>query len=245
MRNFLTLWIVSVILCSCSSSKGLVKSLSKYNFSLNYPHNSDIVECERQIKIAIGAVRIDSLDMLTKVSKTKRSVYPFIFYNSVTEKFWINLGQNSLEQPFQGFFINSFFDESDRTGCYTIVDDPKEADYVIDFIIKDYKTESVYQMENQVFFLIWYYITNFQESGFSALTDMEVQVRFIGRSGRSEKTYTLKKEMPLYKGNYDSIDDLRYLFMANMVKSLSITTKECIETIIKDINLIVRYEPEE
>jgi hypothetical protein len=237
--------MVGLILCSCSSSKGLVKSLSKYSFSLDYQHDSDIVECERQIKIAIGAVRTDSFDVLTKVSKTKRSVYPFIFFNSFTEKFWVNLGQNSLKQSFPDFFTGSFYKESDRTGCYTIVDDPKDADYVIDFILKDYETESVYQMKNQVFFLIFVYMTSYQESGFPAFTDMKVQVRLTGFSGRSEKTYTLKKEMPWYGNNYRNTDDLRYDFMANMAESLSITTKECIETIIKDINSVILYKPKE
>jgi len=234
-----------MILCSCSSSKSLIKDLSKYSFLLGYPYDSDIIECERNVKIAIGAVRTDSIDLLTYVNKTKRSVYPFIFYNLFKENFWVRLGQNSLEQSFPDFFLDSFLRESFRTGCYTVVNDPKEADFVIDLILKDCKTESVYQMKSQALFLIYYYMTIYNEYAFSAFTDMEVQIRIIGRSGRSEKTYKLKKEMPWTGSADDYFDDLRYDFMANMAESLSMTTKECIEMIIRDINLIIRYEPEE
>jgi hypothetical protein len=245
MKKILTLGVFCIILCACSSSESLVKSLSKYSFSPDYPYEGNVVECERKVKIAIGAIRADSLDMLTKINKTETKIYPFIIFNSFTENFRVNLGQNSLEKSFTAFFTDSFLEESKWTGCYTIVDDPKNADYVVDFILKNRKTESIYQMKNQILFLLWFYMANYQESASSAFTGMEVQVRLIGRAGRSEKIYTLEREMPWHGSRYEKTDDLRYHFMENMVKSLSMTTRECIEMIIKDINLTVRYKSEE
>ncbi|MDR0505904.1 MAG: hypothetical protein LBH32_03670 [Dysgonamonadaceae bacterium] len=245
MKKFLLMLTSGIILCSCSSPKNLLKSLSNHRFSLDYPYNSEIIDCDQKVKIAIGAAKFDSFSALTNVSKVKRSAYPFIFINTFSEEFWINLGQSSLEESFSDFFVTSFFRESRRTGCYEIVDNPKDADYVVDFILKDVKTESVYKIHDLVIFLGCYYLTNHRESGSKANTSMEIQLRLIGESGRWEKTYMLEKEMPLYGNNYHDIDGLRYNFMENMAESLSITTQECIEMIIKDINLNILYKKAE
>ncbi|MDR0547487.1 MAG: hypothetical protein LBG77_07905 [Dysgonamonadaceae bacterium] len=245
MKKILIFGVVSIVLCACSSSKELVNSLSKHSHRLGYKHDSKITECERKVKIAIGAVRADSFDIFTRVSKTRRSLYPFIVINSFVENFWVRLGQNSLQQRFPDFFLDSFLEESERTGCYTIVDDPKEADYVIDFILKDHTTEAKYRMTSNSLFLISYYATSYQESGSPATTRMEIQIRLTGRSGRSEKTYTLEREMPQKRPGWPDSGHPRYDFMANMAESLSMTAKECIEMIINDINLNVKYRTEE
>ena len=86
---------------------------------------------------------------------------------------------------------------------------------------------------------------NYRESASPALTSMEVQVRLIGHLGRSEKFYTFEREIPWYGGNYKNVGDLRYDVMANMAESLSMATKECIETIITDLNLTVQHRPKE
>ncbi|MDR1782809.1 MAG: YidC/Oxa1 family insertase periplasmic domain-containing protein [Dysgonamonadaceae bacterium] len=243
MRKNLLLMSVSMLLFACTSSKNLEKNLSRERLFLPYLTENISVKCDKNVKIALGAVRLDSIAAQTKVYKNKKYVLPLLFYNGIDEEMWVRLGQNSYEQLFPDYFADVFFQQSESRGCYTLVDNAKDADYVIDFNIVNYNTEAKYSSSSSTLFLFWELTANKEETAFGANTSIDVRMRLTAKNGiRFEKTVYADDAQPLYEKTEKDFEKLQFFFQENMVKSLSAATKQCAEQIVGEINNRLKLE---
>jgi len=233
--------LIAILAVSCSQTKMFQKSISSYNIPIEYLHDSKKtnVSAIDSITIRLNNVPIDSI---TTVSKLKGLVLPFIVFNYSEVNMSVKLGQSSIEKPYDDFFLTSFIEESKRTGRFGIANQPKQdSTYTLDITIDTCSTLSKYRRSNTVIFLLFAYSMSFNEIGFPAETNLQVSTKL--RKGDlvvAEKNYRITKTQPFLQSRNVSIEKLRSDFTANMVESLSLCTKQCIEDMIHDVNNSIR-----
>ena len=239
----LSLLLIPLFLVSCSESKMLLKSLNKYQASLEYLHDTEINECDKSARVLFAAFDNQAFDSLTSVSKINHKVLPFLIYNYEEVNLAVNLGQSSLEKNYYEFFRQSFAVESQRAGCYYLTDNPTDSKYIVEIVFDNCKIDSKYQRNSTVLFFLIAYSMSFQEIGFPAKTNLALNVK-VKESDKLifEKNYSIDKEQPFIKSQMRDVNKLRSDFVTNMAESLSLSTKDCIEQIIFDINQVLEKE---
>jgi hypothetical protein len=217
-----------------------MKSLIKYQVPVDYLHDSKITDCDKSTKISMAKFEQPIFDPFLSVKKTNSKVLPFIFFNHIEMNYAVKLGENSIDRDYSLFFNESFAIESQRIGCYSLTDKPIENDYTLEIVYDSCKTISKYQKSSTILFLIFAYSMSSQEFGFPAQTELSVRVTL--RKGDKmifEKSYRIKKMQPFIPSDNKNINVMHLDFVSNMAESLSLGTKECIEQIIQDINLMI------
>jgi hypothetical protein len=80
-----------------------------------------------------------------------------------------------------------------------------------------------------------------QEAGSPSQTDLNLNVKLIKDNNLVfEKVYSIDRRQPFINLQSRDVDKLRSDFVNNMVESLSLSTKECIQRIVKDINQVIK-----
>lgn len=239
--KFLYISIIAFMVLSCSEAKMLQKSLGKFDAPIGYLHDSKITDCPKTDSLVVW-LNNQSLDSVTNVSKINTKVLPFLVFNYTEVNMKVKLGQSSLQQKYDDFFAGSLADETKRTGCFAITDqEPKDSYYTLDITIDTCTTNSKYQRSTTVLFLFFAYSYSFQEAGFPAQTNLKVSARLKkGNDLVAEHTYVIDRTQPFIPNPNRNITNLRADFTANMVESLSLSTKQCVEEIILDVNKALR-----
>ncbi len=239
--RLISIFITAFFAISCSETNMLQKSLLNLKAPAAYLHDSRIVNCNKTDSVSI-IFNNKPLKSLTKVSRLKGIILPLIVFNYFETNMKVELGQNSIEENYNDFFINSLVDESRRTGCFGISDSiATHSNYSLEITIDTCKTFSRYQSTRTILFLFFAYSMSFNERGFPAETNLYVTVKLKkGNDLVSEKSYAINKTQPFLPAQNLSIDKLREEFNTNMVESLSLSSKECIEAIINDLNLLLQ-----
>jgi len=238
MSKFIKIIAALILLASCSESKMLENSLSNYDASIDYLHDSKINNCIKKDTIFINSLSKLNLDTFTSVSKINKIFLPFIIYNYDKINMRVKLGQSSIEQPYSTFFVNSLISESNRSACFvTKKDKPDINQYSLEISIDSCKTVSVYQRRTIVIYYFVGYIKGFQELGFPAKTNLNVNI-ILRKHDKIviTKNYNIDWVQPFEFGWSRDIEKARSNFTTNMAESLSLSTKKCIENIIKDLN---------
>jgi len=173
-------------------------------------------------------------------------VLPLIIYNSQETDLAVTLGQSSIERNYIDFFKESFKRESQRTGCYSLTDEKDDDAYLLEVRFVTCLTKSRYQQRYLLLFLFFAASVSVQEIGYPSQTDLILDVKLIkGNNSVFEKKYSVIRAQPFINAQTRKLEKLRSDFVTNMVESLSLSSKEGIERIIKDINLIIQSVPEE
>jgi hypothetical protein len=238
--NRLILLLIPLFFVACSESRMLLESLNKYQSSLEYLHDSKINECDKSAIVSLAVFDNHAFDSLTSVSKINQKVLPLLIYNYEEINFAVNLGQSSLEQNYYEFFKQSFAMESQRTGCYSFTDNPTDSKYTVEIVFDTCKISSKYQRNSTIIFVWVAYSISFQEIGFPAISNLALNVKMKKEDNLIfEKNYSIEKQQPFINAQIRDVNKLRYNFVTNMAESLSLSTKDCIEQIIFDINQVI------
>jgi len=235
--RFLYISIFALIVVSCSESRMLQKSLGNFNAPIGYLHDTKIIDSPKTDSLIVW-LNNKSLDSITNVSKINAKILPFLVFNYSEVNLKVKLGQSSIQQKYDDFFSSSLIDESNRTGCFGISNlDSNDSLYTLDITIDTCSTYSKYQRSTTVLFLFFAYSVSASELGFPAETNLKVSTKLKkGNVLIAEKSYAIKRTQPFIPSSNKSVNNLRADFTANMVESLSLSTKQCVEDIINDVN---------
>jgi len=236
----------SLLLISCSHTKMLTRSLQKSKAPISYLHDSEIIEFDKTKTISLGNFNNQIIDSITNVIVTKRIIIPLLVFNYFDRKYDVSLGQSNLDQNYTDFFKNSFIAESHRSGKYSFVDS-NVSDYILDIKIDRCNTTSKYQTTITDVYLGDYVMTTVKEKGFPSESKLVLSVKLKSKNKVVfEKDYEFDKTRAFSRLRssqaytsrtfFNNNNVIRTFFITNMVETLSLNTKECIELIIDDIN---------
>ena len=237
LRNLVCISVIAFISLSCSDTKKLHQILSDYEVTIGYLHDTKMENYPASDSLIVR-INKNALDSLLTVTMIQSSVYPFILVNYSDVSMKVHLGQNSLEQPYSDFFTKSFIEESKRTGHFGVTNRPiTESIYTLDISIDTCMTHSVYKRIIYVAFPYFRPFSNYKELGDPAETNLHVTATLKkGNSIIAVKKYDLSRSQPLLTTYKEGFDKFHSDFMVNMVQSLSLCTKQCIEEMVTDIN---------
>ncbi|HEY4788172.1 MAG TPA: hypothetical protein VIH57_19090 [Bacteroidales bacterium] len=226
--------IIVLIAVSCSPTKSLQNHLNLYELPIGYIHDTKEINCHKFDSLIIN-LKNKPLDSVLTVSLKHRHVRFLVFYVSRDIKMNIELGDDVLEQPYSEFFLSSLKEESKRTGCFAISNKAAgDSLYTLDITMDTCKTNADYQYQESDLLSYSKMKVNFypSETYIHVFTSLR-----RGRTFITEKAYTFKRRQPylVTQNKNMSLDDL----MSNMVESLSLSTKECVERIVNDVNLSI------
>jgi hypothetical protein len=216
----------------------LQKSLSKYKVPIDYLHDSKKNICVKKDTVYINDLLKLIIDSNTTVSKINYTLIPLIFFNYEETNLLVKLGQSSIKPKYNDFFINSFLTETQRSGCFISKNQlPKNNQYILEISIDSCKTESIYQMKSTLIFLLIAFSSRSREIGFPSTTILNANL-ILRKDDKIllKKNYNIERQQPFIISNVKNTDQLRSDFTTNMVESLSLTTKQCIENIVSDLN---------
>lgn len=233
----IVLLLFPLFLISCSESKILLTRLNKHQAPLGYLHDSKILDCNKSSSLTLSKVDNRAFDTLTSVSKINQKVYPFLIYNYAEINLAVSLGQNSLEQNYPDFFKKSFILESQRTGCYSLSDNSNESVYTVEITFDTCKINTIYQKKTSIIFLLFAYSINTQEIGLPSKAKLALNVKLKKNDNLMfEKNYLIERTQPFLNSKNNNANKFSSDIISNMAESLSLSTKDCIEQIINDIN---------
>ena len=113
-------------------------------------------------------------------------------------------------------------------------------DYILEFRFDTCQTKSKYQTKAVIVFVLVAFGMSGQEIGFPSETYLDLNVKLIKDHNLVfEKTYSINRMQPFINAQTRDVEKLRSDFLTNMVESLSLSTKECIQRIVKDINQVI------
>jgi hypothetical protein len=234
--RFLIILILAVTIVSCEEPKMLQKSLKEFSAPIGYLHDSKMSD---SIKVDSLSITFNNfpLDSITTVKKINRMLLPFLIFNYYEVNMGVKLGQKSIQQPYYNFFVRSFIEESKRSGNFGIVS-LDDTHYSLEITIDSCLTRSKYKRTNMIVFYMLGYIMSYNERGFPAETNLYVSTKLRkGKDILAEKSYSIYNSQPFIVHQYNNdLKRLRFDFTTNMVESLSLGTKDCIEKIIGDVN---------
>ena len=235
--RILIISLMTLFVLSCSNVRMLEKSFNKIKAPIEYLHDSRISDNKKTDSIYVS-FNIMPLDNQTSVTKIDGTTIPLLFFNHISTDVKVVLGQNSIKQNYNNFFISSFFDESSRTGNYILSNQPSNSSsYSMVITVDSCITQSQYMKSSTSIFLLLAYSFSSTEAGLAAATNLKVtSVLKKGDIIINKKSYSIYNTQPFLKTQSESIDEMRSDFISNMAESLSLGTKECIEKIITDIN---------
>ena len=236
MRN-ITIALLALVLVSCSETKMLQKSLRTFNSSISYLHDSPTSSCPRTKQVLIN-IQNTPLDTVTTVSRLPGLVLPFIFFNYFETNLKVKLGQSSIQEDYTNFIKSSLSEESKRSGCFSVTNQiTNDSTYTLDLTIDSCNTVSKYSRTYMFMYLVIAYSWSWSESGSPAETNLQLSAKL--RKGNTllyEKKYAVRRTQPFINSTRVNSNKLRADFTTNMVEGLSLSTKECTEQIVADIN---------
>jgi len=238
MAKFIYLIFFSFLMVACSQTKMLQKSLDKISMPLDYSYDIQPSICSKKDSLVVFFNGIP-WNTPTKVSKRRGKCFPFLIVNYFESNMGVSLGKNSVYPDYNDFFFDSMLDECYRSGCFTVCYDSTFSDsvYKLTLSIDTCETKSNYRTSTTILYFIYAYSTSYFEKGYPAETHLSISARLSkGESLIFDKTYSVERKKPFSSIRGGDTNQLRTDFVANMVESLSLSSKECIEAIVEDIN---------
>ncbi len=235
-----TLFIVlSFSMSACVSSTTLYKGLTSSRSSLNYLQDSPITEKQGSDTIAITTPKItDSKFSYTgDLRNVRQSAVPLLIYNSwVTEHEYI-LGQNVIKENVTDFVQNATIQEASRTGnFYTLSGGTSGLSLEID--IDSIHVSGIHTNSGFFLFMLFFYAYEFKEFGETG----EAFSSFSYRLKRGNETILAQKvsassSIDPFVNRFKNKNAFRNAYSSSLVEALSLTFKENIETMIRQVNI--------
>lgn len=246
VNSVVILIISSLLFSSCADTKVLPKSVAHQRVSLGYKVDNIYFENDQSTLVAFKGINAFALDSLTVVDEVNKKLFPFIVYNYQEVNYEIKLGQSTLEQPYNEFFNQSFSDETQRKGYFSLTENAIESPYLLEITLADCDIKMEYQLQSSVIFFLFFYSMSLYEYGFPTQADLTFLVT-LKKDDKLlfEKEYTFEKELQFLRSKYASAIQMRHDAVANMVDALSLCTRDCVKAVVVDINRTIEIQKEQ
>ncbi|MEM1405389.1 MAG: hypothetical protein AAGG59_01340 [Bacteroidota bacterium] len=233
-----SLFILLLAFMSCTSTKKLYKNLTSQPTSLSYLQDSKESKRKYQFAVDLDSVIIkNDFPEIAKLSKSKGTVIPALIYNSWKNEYHYSIGQNSIQEPIANFIEDAFNKETSRSGNYELKNNTETKLYIE---IEEAYAKGPYMINGVfIFGLLFYSMSEQQFAGpGEAFSKMNYAISKNGKIIRTGKTESSRLTEPL-KNVYKSDVELRRYFNTSLGEALSMTFKDNIEYIVRDVSRFV------
>lgn len=235
-RNLFIAFLSIFIFASCYTQK-IQRKLDSYKGSLTYLHNRPVNKNSKLETISLSFINKTEIDDIAKVKKIKHRILPFLVYYGEDYLADVNIGQNILEEKYDNFFVNSFETEAKRSSNFEVKKEFEKNKYEVEITLEKCKVKSYFHIKIEVFCLFYSSITNIDMGGSPSETNLSVNM-ILKKEGKIflQKKYNVDNAQDYV--NYPVTRENEYYsdLMNNMVESLSLSTKQCVDNMVSDLS---------
>jgi hypothetical protein len=222
MKKIFYFLLLSLFIISCVSKAKIEKDISKQLMSISYIYDSKPSNCDKKDTITISSFQ--------NVSFPKETIFEEIENSFDKCVFNIILGQSSVKEYYNDFFIEGLSEESKRSGCFIIEKYGAEKhNYTLNISIDTCSSSILYEA---------FYGDN-GNSEMASSPRTYLYVHCILKKGDSivyKNYYEAKSTSGFISSKAESYSKLRKDTAYFLAESLSDATKTCIQEIIADLN---------
>lgn len=236
--KLISIFLFALIITSCTSTKKLQKSIWRHSGPIGF-YTNGISDKSPRFDTVFVKLNQTMLPRMTSVIADKRNVLPLIFYNRFESNKHVLLGESSIDEMYNDFFLRSLLKENDKRGRYAISKDGISNDSVLRLEIDFDRCQTIanYRCRAYVIYLLLYINSSHYDCGFPAETQLKVTVRLKrGNTSIYEKKYSYEVQEQFQDTEHKFSEKEVNRFTNNMVISLSKASRKCIEDIIVDMN---------
>lgn len=230
---------IIIVLFSLSFFTGCAKQLTRdlqVSSSLEYLQDSKICENKTPTRIAIGSVSNESnLQDSTKAHPLYFVPIPLVFFNFGVSGYMCKLGLSAFDNQLENFVKDAFVKESQRSGCFEVVNDGSE-EYTVNFTIVENETKGPYSKYFYMYFALYVYGYGYGQKAGAGETNIALKMDLIGKDGKIiSRQFESMRKTEMLRGK-NNTKELRKNYVIGMVESASYAFKECIENSVLAIN---------
>jgi hypothetical protein len=233
-----------LFLSSCQSSKSVQGKMQILRSELDYELTSPQYPGESSKTVYLNFIDNSNMEYTTSAKKGGTLILPLLLYYHFRERFDITLGERSLIQPYWEFLTDALLAECNRSTGFHLKENkgasPDEA-YILDVKINRNQTTSRIECTDAILIIPLYDgVFNFNFTNYKVnptISDLQITVRLTQKeTGLFEKTYFVNQEI---NGAKKEMGDPYTTCLDKMTECLSVTTKEVVESISRDLHLFM------
>ena len=243
--KYLLYLLVIISVFGCSINGQLASSLERYEQSLNYVYDSEIIAEKKNVAVTIDSVLIydSAMNNSTTVKTQSGIVIPLLILNIWDYKYSCSLGENVITEDLSNFFLESLKQESFRSGIFLL--NPNDSTlceidqiYNLEIIVDSLNIKGPYSNSGSMFISPYGYSYSLSEMAGPAKAECKLQ--FVLKKGEKIKLtrdiYISQMTDFLRNKRNMSSDELQEKYAIAMVEALSTAIKNSISKTITDIN---------
>jgi hypothetical protein len=236
--KLLTLLTSALIFTSCEE-RALQRDLVNYKSSLAYLHDTKLSTKAKTDSLVLdikGPVFSDS----TTVRALNKVIVPLLFFNYFQTNMQIGLGKVSMTENYSDFLYRSFDLEAERTASFAVTTDTGDSALVYEITFDSCRSSAFYVSRHMSMLLVIGVALSKQQ-----VRPSVTQLFATGRLKRKgvilmEKKYAIREEELYLRWKTRDEEKFRQDMTSNLVESLSLATKKCIESMITDLDAFLQ-----
>ena len=251
-KELLLFLSVLLLLNSCASVKPLRRDMQNIQTDLGYEMTTPEYKGEIQYNVVLNELSASNMDVRTDVKRTSNICIPLLFVNYLGANFRVRLGEQSLKRPYRDFLKDALLSECNSSAKFNLIDKmpdnmPIDSMYILDVKMKDVDTQANIRYNNTL--MILPILDNSGVFEFANYKSKTAQTSLIANVTLCYGTRCLfQKEYEITynknRGEYanQSNEDVALNCMDNMAFSLSQATKQLVENISQEIDLVLQSQ---
>ena len=245
----LLLVIILLLLCSCRTSRSMLKEIHPLKSSLYYELTSPIYPEKTRQNVYLDFIDYSNMDYYTSVKRKKYTIIPLLLYNYEGELFNLRLGEHSLTQLYREFLTDALLTECNSSTCFHLINNQKEKvlpDSTYRLEVKIRKNETTAKIKLNQSIMLWFEgelaeITNNKIRPSTSV--LEISVRLTQSSNcLLDKTYSTEWKQSTSSRSFQDSPSANAACLDDMTECLSMATKEIVEEISREMHLILSLQ---
>ena len=245
MKPALLLFLSCLLFCSCRSSRSMQKEINPKKVSLFYELTSPEYLGSVNKTVYLDFIDYSNLDYYTTVKKKGAFAVPLLLFNYEKNRFTVRLGESSLTQTYREFLTEALLSECNSSTSFNLIDNSKgEApDSVYHLAVKIVCNQTRGKINLIESSMIWFdpgYIVFPNHRAGMANTDLSIVLRLTrGEDCLLDKTYRVNHSQEGPQHGFEDSVQANEACLNTMAECLSQATKEIVENISREINLVL------
>ena len=252
MKTNHTLWIFVLLplLCSCRSSRSMLKEIQPLKSNLYYELTSPTYQGKMEQTVYMDFIDYSNMDYYTSIKRKKSMLIPLLLYNYEGELFHLRLGESSLTQLYRKFLTEALLTECNSSTCCQLINYQKGKmipDSACRLEVKIRKNETCAKVKLNRSSIPWFggeVLEVVNNKIRPATSSLAISVRLTRKDDcLLDKTYSAEYQQTTRNQRFEDSPSANAACLDDMTECLSMATKKIVEEISRDIHLILSLQP--
>jgi len=232
---------------ACQTSKSIQRTMLDIRSELYYELTTPVYSDSIYNTVYLNPIDYSATLPYTTVRKTGMRVIPLLFFNLIQNRYEVSLGESSLIQPYYDFLMDALLAECNRSSCLNLMESSNAVlpDSALILEIRINNNETTAKMVRNEGLLFLPFIDD-NSLGFSdweinpPVSQLDITARLVQQEVCLwEKTYAAQQNLSYKKQKIEEPLTAFRICSDHLTECLSYTTKGVVESIFRDLHLLI------